>query len=258
MGRLNGKTAIVTGAARGLGAATAEVLAREGASVMLTDILAERLKSTVDALRAKGYVVESHDHEVSNAEQWDEVMNATVERFGRIDVVVNNAGISVPVTIEDLTVDQFRKVLEVNLIGCFLGTKLAIKHMKGTGGGSIVNIASNSTRNVVPLTAAYSPSKAAVANLTKVAALHCAVQGYNIRVNSVHPGPTDTEMLSGGAGPATEIPEVRRLIDAIPVGRLARPGEIGEVVAFLASDAASYVTAAEFFVDSGLTVSMMK
>jgi NAD(P)-dependent dehydrogenase (short-subunit alcohol dehydrogenase family) len=173
-------------------------------------------------------------------------------------VVINNAGISVPATIEDLTVEQFRKVLDVNLISCFLGTKLAIQRMKSTGGGSIVNIASNSTRNVVPLTASYSPSKAAVANLTKVAALHCAVQGYNIRVNSVHPGPTDTEMLSGGAGPATEIPEVRRLIDAIPVGRLAKPREVAEVVAFLASDAASYVTAAEIFVDAGLTVSMMK
>jgi len=149
-------------------------------------------------------------------------------------------------------------VLEVNLLSCFLGTKQGIARMKATGGGAIVNIASNSTATVVPLTTAYSPSKAAVANLSKVAALHCAVERYNIRVNSVHPGPTETEMLTGGGtGRATDIPQVKRLIEAIPTGRMAQPAEIASVVAFLASDAASYMTAAEVFVDGGLTVSMM-
>ena len=109
----------------------------------------------------------------------------------------------------------------------------------------------------MPLTTAYSPSKAAVANLTKVAALHCAMEGYNIRVVSVHPGPTETDMLKGGASRAADIPQVKRLIDAIPLGRMAQPREIGDVVAFLAGEGASFMTGTEVFIDGGLNVSMM-
>lgn len=258
MGKLANKIAIVTGAARGLGSAAAEVLAREGASVVLTDVLVEMGKQTAESLRSQGYAAVFHHHDVSNPEHWKTVMDVVEKDFGRIDILVNNAGINIPATIESVTLEQFRRVLEVNLIGCFLGTQQAIQRMKRTGGGSIVNIASNSTRNVVPMVAAYSPSKAAVANLTKAAAIHCAVEHYNIRINSVHPGPTETEMLTGGAARAMDIPEVRRLIEAVPLGRMGQPHEIAEVVAFLASDAASYMTAAEVFVDGGLTVSMMK
>jgi NAD(P)-dependent dehydrogenase (short-subunit alcohol dehydrogenase family) len=186
-------------------------------------------------------------------------MAAVKKEFGRLDILVNNAGISLPKTVEDLTVEDFRKVLDINLIGCFLGTKRAIQMMKTTGGGAIVNIASNSTLGVVPLTTAYSASKAAVANFSKVVAIHCAAEGYNIRVNSVHPGPTETDMLTGGgAARATDIPQVRQLINAIPLKRMAQPREIANLVAFLASDAASYMTATEVFIDAGLTVSMMR
>jgi NAD(P)-dependent dehydrogenase (short-subunit alcohol dehydrogenase family) len=258
MNGLHGKVALVTGAARGIGAACATVLARQGARVVLTDVLAERGEATAADLRRDGLEAVFRPLDAPDERAWEEVMKGVVSEFGRIDVVVNNAGITLAKTIEDLTVEEFRRVLEVNLLSCFLGTQKGIAHMKGSGGGAIVNIASNSTATVVPLTTAYSPSKAAVANLTKVAALHCAIARYKIRVNSVHPGPTETEMLTGGGGArATDIPEVKRLIEAIPTGRMGRPEEIANVVAFLASDASSYMTAAEVFVDGGLTVSMM-
>jgi 3alpha(or 20beta)-hydroxysteroid dehydrogenase len=225
---------------------------------MLTDILPERLAATVESLQARGFTVAGHNHDVTQAEQWAEVLRATLSRFGRLDVVVNNAGITTATTIEDLTLEELRRVFDINFVGCFLGTQLGIRHMKDTGGGSIINIASNATRNVIPQTAAYGPSKAAVANLTKVAAVHCATRRYNIRVNSVHPGPTETEMLTGGAARAMDIPEVARLIESVPMGRMGQPREIAEVVAFLATEAASYMTGAELFIDGGLTVSMSK
>jgi 3alpha(or 20beta)-hydroxysteroid dehydrogenase len=259
MSMLAGKSALVTGAARGIGAACAESIASQGARVMLTDVLQPLGEQTAAALRAKKYTASFHPLDVTNEAAWDKAIAAAVAQFGRIDIVVNNAGISLPRTIEDLSLDEFRHVLEINLLGCFLGTKKGIQSMKASGGGAIINIASNSTQTVVPLTAAYGPSKAAVANLSKVAAIHCAVARYNIRVVSVHPGPTETEMLlGGGAERATDIPQVKQLIEAIPLGRMGKPREIADVVAFLASDYASYITSSEIFIDGGLTVSMMK
>lgn len=258
MEKLKKKVALVTGAARGLGAAAAEVLAREGASVLLTDVLDLPGEETAKMLRGRGYRVAYHNLDVTDPDSWDNALDLVAKRFGALNVLVNNAGINLPKTIEDLTLAELRRVLDVNYVGCFLGTQKAIARMKKTGGGSIINIASNSTQNVVPLTAAYSPTKAAVANLTKVAALHCAAERYNIRVNSVHPGPCETDMLTGGAARAADIPQVRELISAIPLGRMGQPLEVGEVIAFLASDAASFMTAAEVFVDGGLTVSMSK
>lgn len=255
---LNGKVAIITGAARGLGAATAQVLGREGVRLVLTDVLDDVGQQTCQDLLDQGYEAIFCHHDVSSETDWDRVLAQTIEHFGRLDILVNNAGVQLPKTIEDMSLAEFQRVLEINLSGCFLGTQRAIRQMKGSGGGSIVNIASNSTRSVVPLTTAYSPSKAAVANLSKVAALHCAHEGYNIRVNSVHPGPCETDMLTGGAARAADIPQVRQLIDAVPLKRMGRPAEVGEVVAFLASEGASYITATEVFVDGGLTASMMK
>jgi NAD(P)-dependent dehydrogenase (short-subunit alcohol dehydrogenase family) len=257
MSGLEGRVALVTGAARGIGAASAQALARLGAQVIVTDVLAERGEATAAAMRAEGLKAVFRPLDATDERAWDDVMKNVVAEFTRIDVVVNNAGINIAKTIEDITVEEFRRVIDVNLLSCFLGTKKGIAYMKGSGGGSIVNIASNSTATVVPLTTAYSPSKAAVANLTKVAALHCAVERYHIRVNSVHPGPTETEMLTGGAARAVEIPQVKQIIDAIPTGRMAQPVEIANVVAFLAGDASSYMTGSEVFVDGGLTVSMM-
>jgi len=253
------KVALISGGARGIGAACATVMAEQGARVVVADLLAEQGEATAAGIRAQGHDALFLPLDVTDEASWDRCVAGTVKAFGRLDVVVNNAGITLAKTIEDLTLEEFRRVLDINLLGVFLGTKKAIGVMKSSGGGAIVNIASNSTHSVVPLTTAYSPSKAAVANLSKVAAIHCAVEKYNIRVNSVHPGPTETDMLTGGGTMrATDIPQVKQLIESIPVGRMAQPREIANVVAFLASDMASYVTAAEIFVDSGLTVSMMK
>jgi 3alpha(or 20beta)-hydroxysteroid dehydrogenase len=257
MKTLSGKVALISGSARGIGAACAAALADQGARIVITDLLVGPGEATAAALRAAGHEAIFHSHDVTDASSWDAAVAAAVSKFGRLDIVVNNAGITLAKTIEDISLEEFRRVLEVNLIGCFLGTQKAIQAMKGTGGGAIINIASNSTQTVMPMTTAYSPSKAAVANLSKVAALHCAFERYNIRVVSVHPGPTETDMLTGGgATRATDIPQVKQLIDSIPMGRMGRPREIGNVVAFLASDAASYMTATEVFVDGGVTVSM--
>jgi 3alpha(or 20beta)-hydroxysteroid dehydrogenase len=255
---LAGKAAIVTGAARGIGAACALSLAREGAQVLLTDVLTEEGEATAAGLREDGHRALFHHHDVSDAQQWIDIMDFALLQFGRLDVVVNNAAINLVGTIEEVTLEGFRRVLDINVLGCFLGTQQAILRMKRTGGGSIINMASNSSKNVVPLTTAYSPSKAAVANLTKVAAVHCAVERYGIRVNSVHPGPIEAPMLTGGAERPLEIPQVRKLVEAIPLGRMGQPREVADVVTFLASDAASYITGAEIFVDGGLTISMVK
>lgn len=251
MQSLDGKIAIVTGAARGLGAACATALAQQGASVVLTDLLIEQGEATAAALRKAGHQAEFVQHDVASEASWDNVIATALKQFGRVDIVVNNAGINLAKTIEDVTLDEFRRVLEINLLGCFLGTQRAIRQMKTSGGGAIVNIASNSTRDVIPLTTAYSSSKAAVANLSKVAAMHCAAARYNIRVNSVHPGPTETDMLI--SDPSVPLALIASLV---PIGRLGQPREIGEVVAFLASESASFVTGAEIFVDGGMSVNM--
>jgi NAD(P)-dependent dehydrogenase (short-subunit alcohol dehydrogenase family) len=164
--------------------------------------------------------------------------------------LVNNAGIAPPVNIEEATVEDMRKVMEINLMGPMIGIQLAIKSMKKTGGGSIVTVASNSTSQVTQATGIYSPSKAAVANLTKVVALHCAREKLNIRVNTVHPGPSRTPMLTDQF--SDEV--LDQISQSSPMGRLAEPIEIGYVVAFLASDEASFVTGAEYFADGAITV----
>lgn len=244
---LTGKVAIVTGGARGLGAGIAWGLAENGASVMVTDVLDEAGEATVAELAAEGHAAVYRHLDVRDAASWEATVAATLDAFGRVDCLVNNAGINFVETIESATADQFRAVLDVNLIGPFLGMQAAIPAMKAAGGGSIVNLASNSTRKVVVSTTVYSASKAALANLTKTSAAWLGQ--YGIRVNSVHPGAHDTEMVRKGFEQVTD-PAIRAtILNAIPLGRLGRPAEVGALVAFLASDAASYVSGSEYFID---------
>ena len=168
-----------------------------------------------------------------------------------MDVLVNNAGIALPRTIEEANLDEFKHVMDINLYGPFLGMKAALPALIARGAGSIVNVSSNSTEMIVPTTTYYAASKAALANLTKTTAVHLATQGYQIRANSIHPGPHSTEMLADPD--VARMPHIQRMRETIPLGRFGRPEEFGHLVVFLASDESSYITASEFFIDGGLT-----
>jgi 3alpha(or 20beta)-hydroxysteroid dehydrogenase len=244
---LTGKVAIVTGGARGLGEGIAWGLAENGASVMITDVLETDGNALAAAMAEAGYPVAFSPHDVRDGAAWERVVAETLDRFGTIDCLVNNAGINFVETIESASVDQFRTILDVNLIGPFIGMQAVIPHMKAQGGGSIVNISSNSTRKVVVSTTVYSASKAALANLTKTSAAWLGQ--FNIRVNSVHPGAHDTEMVRKGLEQVTD-PAIREaVLNAIPLKRMGDPSETGALVAFLASDAASYISGGEYFID---------
>ncbi len=253
MARLADKLAIITGGARGLGAASAQALVEDGATVILADIEDEMGEAQAHTLRGLGHQAEYHHLDVRDAASWSVLIDKLMRTHGHVDVLVNNAGIYLPITIEDATAQQFRDILEIDLLGPFNGMKAVIPAMRQSGGGSIINICSNATAMIMPLASLYSATKAALANLSKTTAVHCAQRGYHIRVNSVHPGAHETQMLTRDAPDPLQIPMVRTLIKATPLGRLGRPDELGRVVAFLASDDASYITATEIFCDGGLS-----
>lgn len=252
MGLLDGKVAIVTGAAQGLGLGIARAFCKAGAAVMLTDVLADGEQAAA-VLRDEGYRAGFMAHDVTDAEAWDAVVTATVAKWGRLDSLVNNAGINLILTIEEATVEDFRTILDINLLGPFRGIKAVIPAMKAAGGGAIVNIASNSTRKMFPQTTVYSATKAALANLSKTTAAHFGRSGANIRVNSIHPGAHETNMIVGEGEHSAGDEMVKVLISMIPMGRLGKPAEVGATAVFLASDMASYITGAEIFVDGGAT-----
>ncbi|WP_067482962.1 glucose 1-dehydrogenase [Actinomadura hibisca] len=241
MSGLQDKVVIVTGGARGLGAAAAERMARDGARLVITDLLAEEGEKTAAGI--DGLFVR---HDVTSAEDWQAVVNAAVERYGRIDGLVNNAGIASNSLIENESLEYFEKVLKINLTGVFLGMKSVIGPMKAVGGGSIVNISSAAGLTALPLTSGYGASKWGVRGLTKIAAVELG--HYRIRVNSVHPGMTYTPMT---AEHGAQVGEGGFPLAAL--GRVGVPEEIGEAVSFLISDAASYMTGSEVAVDGGWT-----
>ncbi len=240
MKRLKGKVAVITGAARGLGAATATRLCEEGAAVMLTDIIDG--EATAQTLRDAGHQAAFTTMDVARRDAWGTVLSDTASRFGGIDILVNNAGVFRPATIETIDLDGLLDVYGINLFGPMLGMQAVIPFMRERGGGSIVNIASNATAFIFPETISYGSSKAALANMTKAVAVHCGRKNYNIRANSIHPGPHATAMMG------TDSPLVQR----IPLGRMGTPEELAGMVAYLASDDAAFVTATELFIDGGL------
>jgi 3alpha(or 20beta)-hydroxysteroid dehydrogenase len=246
MSKLMGKVAIVTGASRGLGAATAARLCEEGATVLLADVLEEQGQATAAALRQQGHRATFHVMDVRLEASWHALVEAANEQHGGLDVLVNNAGIWAPADIESITVAALKHVLDVNLIGPLLGMQAAIPAMRERGGGSIVNVASNATQFIFAQASSYAPSKSALAALTKTAAVHCAEKGYGIRINSIHPGPHETAMMLNGG--------VSGIAETIPMKRMGRPSEVAAAVAFLVSDDASYITATELFIDGGMTV----
>jgi 3(or 17)beta-hydroxysteroid dehydrogenase len=255
-GRLVGKVALITGAASGIGRATAALFHAEGAKVAATDLNEAGLKAL--GPDADLTLVQDADltlvQDVTDAPRWRAVVDEVVAAFGRLDILVNSAGIAVIGNIETTTLADWRKVNAVNAEGTFLGCREAVRAMKETGGGSIVNLSSVAGIIGDASSLAYCASKGAVRLLTKSAALHCARAGYKIRVNSVHPSFAETPMVLDGIARAKNPERLREgLMRAAPMGRMGKAEEVANTILFLASDESSFTTGAEFTVDGGLT-----
>lgn len=241
MGNLAGKVAIVTGAASGIGKATATRLASDGAQVIATDV--------VPPPDYPGGIEFLHQ-DVADATRWTEVIDHAVTRHGRLDILVNNAGYTVQKSIEDVTLADWDRGIGVLLTGVMLGCHNAIRAMKANPGGSsgaIVNVASTTAYAALPGDVTYTSAKSGVRMLTKSVAVHCAQHGYNIRCNAMVPGATDTGVFT--KMDAID-PQLRHLVaKTSPLGRLADPSEIAAAIAFLVADGCAYMTGAELLVD---------
>ena len=247
MGRLDGKVALVTGGARGMGKSHVRHFVAEGARVVFGDVLDDKGAAVAAGLGEQSCRYTHHD--VTSEDDWAAAVALAMEVFGRLDVLVNNAGILTFASIADMPLADFRRVLEVNAVGCWLGMKAVIDSLKAAGGGSIVNISSIEGFTGAAGLSAYSASKFAIRGMTKVAARELAP--FGIRVNSVHPGGVLTRMVIDSAGARTD-GEAEAFIKAMPLARFAEPVEISRLVAYLASDESSYSTGSEFIADGGI------
>ncbi len=257
MGRLSEKVALVTGGGSGIGAATCRLFAKEGAKVVVTDIDKKKGEAVAAAITEERGEACFQPLDVAEDAQWGEAIAAAAARFGRLDAVVNNAGVDRTGNVEQATLEDWRITYRVNVEGVFLGTQHAIAAMRERG-GSIVNLSSVAGIQGEAHQAAYCASKGAVRLFTKSAALHCAQSGYKIRINSVHPGGVLTPMLKTIAEDlaAAGITDMKGVLATIPMGRLAAPDEIAYGIVYLVSDESSYVTGSELVIDGGLTASL--
>ncbi len=255
--RLAGKVAFISGGGTGIGRATAEVFAEEGAKVVISGLSLDDLAECAAAIEAKGGEVLAMQQDVTEEDGWPKAMAATLEAFGQLDIMVNNAGVAFSGNVEDETLDGWRKTQSVNTEGVFLGTQAAIKTMKHNNGGSIINISSIEGLIGEPTVAAYNASKGAVRIFSKSAALYCAQNNYGIRVNTLHPGFIETAMTTTnvieqfGAEMAEQVMAGVRA--KVPMDRPGQPIEMAKSILFLASDDSSYMTGAELVVDGGYT-----
>jgi 3(or 17)beta-hydroxysteroid dehydrogenase len=254
MGRVEGKVALVTGGAMGIGKACALLLAREGAAVVVTDIQEADGASVAQAIEAAGGRALFVKHNVAQEADWQRVIKQTLDAFGRLDIVVNNAGIGKTTNVEEDTLEGWRFLLSVNLDSVFLGTQYGIKALKRTGGGSIINMSSIEGIVGDPGLASYNASKGGVTLLTKSAALYCAKAGYNIRVNSVHPGYIMTPLITSTMDASGNGEAMLKYLESLhPVGHLGEPDDIAYGVLYLASDEAKFVTGSQLVIDGGYT-----
>ncbi len=237
MGRVDGKVALISGGARGMGASHARLLVEEGAKVVIGDILDEEGKAVADEIGDAARYVHL---DVTQPDQWDAAVATATGEFGKLDVLVNNAGIVALGQLKNFDLGKWQKVIDVNLTGTFLGMRVAVEPMIAAGGGSIINVSSIEGLRGAPAVHPYVASKWAVRGLAKSAALELAP--FNIRVNSIHPGFIRTPMTA-------KLPED---MVTIPLGRPAEPREVSTFVVFLASDESSYATGSEFVMDGGL------
>ncbi len=242
MARLQDKVIIITGAAQGMGATHARLCIEAGAKVVLTDINAEKGQALAAELGSQALFIQ---HNVTSEDDWAQVIAATEAHFGTINVLVNNAGITQSKSILETSLDDYRRILEINQVSVFLGMKAVIPSMQASQQGSIINI--SSINGLVGGAIGYTDSKFAVRGMTKAAALECAP--FAIRVNSVHPGVIATPMIMQGDTKAA----VEAFAKSIPLRRVAQPEEVSRLVLYLASDDSSYSTGSEFIVDGGLT-----
>ena len=239
MSRLNGKVALITGASRGIGAALARAMAEEGAKVVVADLQDEEGRALAGEIGPAATYVHL---DVTRPEEWDSAVGGAIQAFGKLNVLVNNAGIATYGPIEAYGHADWEKTIRVNLTGVFNGIKAVIPALRSAGGGSIINMSSAAGILAHPVMAGYVAAKFGVRGLTKVAALELAQ--YGIRVNSVHPGVIQTPLAI--AGPA---PDMSR----VAMGRMGKPEEVGSLVVFLASDESSFSTGSEFILDGGQT-----
>lgn len=242
MNRLSEKVVIITGAAQGMGETHARLFLEEGAKVVLTDLNEEKGQALVDELGENAIFVKQN---VASEEDWSNVIEKAEEAFGPVNVLVNNAGITMAKNMMDITLEDYRRIVDINQVSVFLGMKAVVPSMKKAGGGSIVNI--SSMNGLVAGAVAYTDTKFAVRGMTKAAAINLAPMG--IRVNSVHPGVIATPMVVQEDTKAA----VEAFSKQIPLKRVAEPKEVSYMVLFLASDESSYSTGSEFVIDGGIT-----
>ena len=257
MDRVKGKVALVTGARRGLGAAISAMLASEGAKVVLTDRKADGSEEVMKQIADAGGEAVFIEHDVTSEDSWNNAIAETLKAYGKLDILVNNAGVGAGQNIEEATLEEWRWVMSINLEGTFMGTQKAIAAMKESGGGSIVNISSIEGLVGESRMVAYDASKAGIVLLSRSAALHCAKNKYNIRVNTVHPGFINTKMVQGflkaisGDG---DVARARAELEAKhPLGHLGEPDDVAYAVLYLASDESKFATGTELVVDGGYT-----
>jgi len=251
MGRLQGKVAIITGAAKGLGEADARMFAREGATVILTDMDADNGARVAAEI---GEAAEFQVQDVRDEQGWEDLVADVVSRHGRLDILVNNAGVVEPGTIETQTAEEYRFVMAVSADGAFYGCKYAVPAMKASGGGSIVNMCSIASIVGEPIVVAYAMAKGAIESLTRSVAVHCANNKYNIRCNSVHPAGILTPMVVGIGPKVVGRDDLRPASEGPAPSALGEPDDIANTVLFLASDESKFINGAAIRVDNAKSV----
>jgi len=258
-GRIEGKVALITGGASGIGRGCAHRLAEEGAAVVVTDIQDELGNNVVAEIEAFGGAAEFRHLDVTSEDEWVTVVGDVMAGHQRIDVLVNNAGIGIGASIVEMSLDDWQRQQAVNLDGVFLGMKHCIPPMRDTGGGSIINMSSVAGIRGYGSLAGYNATKGGVRLLTKGVALECAQSRWNVRVNSVHPGIIETPIWDSVVPESLRVDGVaidleERAALGVPTGVLGQPSDVANGVLFLASDESSYITGTELVIDAGVSI----